>query len=365
MRSLLMCVVACCAAEPAIAPSYARGPDRPAPAATSLPDDFTPHHQPVKGGRVDWTGGYILAEGIGHPNGRESSEGRAKAMAMRAAELVAARNALAMARGIRLDAGRKVADIAEGRVQIEGIVRGHRMIRSQWDPKARPPIARVVLEVPLWGVRGVAAVLAPSERNRAVRTAGGRRLQLVASVTQVTDAVVVIDARGRNLTPCLFPVVVDAGGQTLYDIATPSADAATRGAIVRYVETKLTFEQLRADAGRRFEPLWFDMLAEDVRGPAAQSAPATSFGRDAAGTQPSRRRARQQIVVQATAPGAAPNAQLVITREDAERLRNSPEAAEAMRKGQVLIVVDASAAGTEGRAPFETNDALALLAREP
>ena len=56
--------------------------------------------------------------------------------------------------------------------------------------------------------------------------------------------------------------------------------------------------------------------------------------------------------------------QLVLTRTDAERLCNSPESATAMSKAQVLIVVDAAAAGTEGRRPLPLVESLAA-ARAP
>ena len=67
------------------------------------------------------------------------------------------------------------------------------------------------------------------------------------------------------------------------------------------------------------------------------------------------------MAVQVAKVDGAQRAQLVLTREDAERLRHSPEAAEALRNAQVLVVVDAPAAGTEGRLPALPDRALAAI----
>jgi hypothetical protein len=332
--------------------SVAREPPRTAPAAASLPAGFDRHLQPIEGGRIDWTNGYILAEGIGHPNGRESSEDQRRSMATRAAEIVAARNALAISQGIHVNTSRRVADLAGGRVRIEGVIRGHRIVRSDWEPNADPPTARVVLEVPLWGVRGVATIFARSERSRAEQVGGGKRLGLNAAEADVSGVVVVIDARGRDVSPCLFPVIVDADGRTLCDVGTLLPETVPRAPAVRYVETRLSFEQLRSAMGSRFEAGWFDVLAQDAPGlPGVRRTAATSPARELTSkTRPSRRRANQQFVIKAVNAAPAQARQVLISREDAERLRNSAEASGAMRRGQVLIVVDASDAGPDGAA---------------
>jgi hypothetical protein len=58
------------------------------------------------------------------------------------------------------------------------------------------------------------------------------------------------------------------------------------------------------------------------------------------------------MAVRAVATDARDSTQLVIPRDDAERLRKSAEASSALRQAQVIIVVDAPAAGTEGALPL-------------
>ena len=64
-----------------------------------LPAGLSPHVRPVKDGRINWTEGFILAEGKGKGSGRKRAD-QDRLMAKRAAELVAARNALLIADGI-------------------------------------------------------------------------------------------------------------------------------------------------------------------------------------------------------------------------------------------------------------------------
>ena len=59
--------------------------------------------------------------------------------------------------------------------------------------------------------------------------------------------VLVIDARGTELTPCLFPQIVTPDGAVLYDNRTIEHEAGVSvPPPVQYVETDLTFEKIEA-----------------------------------------------------------------------------------------------------------------------
>ncbi|MBN1514112.1 MAG: hypothetical protein JXB13_18995 [Phycisphaerae bacterium] len=314
---------------------------------TGLPPGLTAHVRPVAGGFIDWAEGFILAEGKGIA---ESRDEQGQLMAQRAATVDASRNALAIALGVPLDGKALVGGAGDARVKIQGVIRGHQVKESEWFPNETPPRARVVLRVPFWGAKGVATVFYEKQRSAAARRAN--RLSLIAEEVDVSEAVLIIDARGLKTAPCLFPVVTDEQGRVVYDVSRIARDGRDRGPVVRYVESRLTLQELSA----LFEgPALQPRLAshQPVDPPAATtasrptSAPATQPGTPDASTK----RQRKRIVVKAADAGAASGTQIVLTTEDAEALRQTPEGASLLRSGRVVVVVDSAAAGIEGRGP--------------
>lgn len=326
-----------------------------------LTGGFIDHLQPVQGGKVDWANGYILAEGTGMAHDRSDQQ---KLMAERAAEVIAARNALAIAQGIRIDSTGRFADLREGTVHLEGAIRGHQVVGTAWLPGSRPPQCKVTLRVPIWGVRALASVALPIHQARQADKPMPR-LALTAQRADVSDFVLVIDARGHKVTPCLFPAVVSRQGQVLYDAATLPANLATQVPAVRYVETRVRFEKLRAllenDDLEEYQLAQFNPQATTGK----TTAPAAT---EPASTQPaeqSHRRAKRRMAVRVAETVGQQSTQLVLTQSDAERLRNSPEAASAMRNAQVIVVVDATAAGIEGCLPLRLEEFLATAWPRP
>ena len=55
------------------------------------------------------------------------------------------------------------------------------------------------------------------------------------------------------------------------------------------------------------------------------------------------------MVVRAAGASGEEKTEVVLSREDVDRIRRSPEGANALRQAHVVIVVDSAAAGTEGR----------------
>lgn len=319
--------------------------------ALLLTGGFQDHLEPVDTGRIDWANGYILAEGMGRATGTSDQD---RLMARRAGEVIAARNALAMAGGIRIDANGRVGQVRDGVVRVRGWLRGHKVIETHWLAGADPPECKVTLKVPLWGVRGLSSLFLSSHRARLGRSAS-LRLPLIVSTADVSDFVLVLDARGRELSPCLFPEILDVDGKLLYDLRTLSGAVAQQHPPARYVESALEFEQLQAavESNRR---IWFMLASAAPQDPPGdtgigQQETTSQPTEEPPSTMPSRRRAKRRMAVRVAEVAGAQKTQLVLTQEDAERLRRSPEAAGALKNAQVLVVVDAPAAGSEGRLP--------------
>ncbi len=351
-RVAMAMIVGAIATVLAVAPAVASEDE----ATAFLPTGFTAHKQPVKGGKIDWATGEIIAEGLGKAGGRS-----ARQMAKRGATVVAVRNAMAIALGIKIDAAGNFKNIQNGEVHLKGVVKGHKVVSTEWFPDKNPPECIVKVSVPLWGVKGVSSVVYAAQHRKALLR-GGRRLVLSAQREDVSDVVLVIDARGLRVDPCLFPSVGADGGGLLYDVASMS-QSGRASASVRYVETKMTHEQLQtwakpADTGiqtaRAQRPVtvpWGSAGAPPAWGMNFM-APAATKPASQPTTQPASqpaRRPRRRRVVKAVRTASKDRSKIVLTKEDADRLRNSAEGASLLRSGQVIVVVDAVAAGIQGR----------------
>ncbi|HKQ48243.1 MAG TPA: hypothetical protein VJZ71_09260 [Phycisphaerae bacterium] len=349
----------------------ARGDDLPPIAA-----GFRPHVVNQKGGGIDWTSGEIIVEGVGKLRGNRPAD---RLGAQRAASLVAARNALAVANGIQIDAHGRVGNVRSGRITLDGVVKGQRVDETTWDKTKNPVECHVKLRVPLWGLSGICTVFSEGQRRAALQQ-GGRRLPLANVPADVTESVLIIDARGRKTDLCLFPVVRSEDGAVLYDVATRTDPQARSEPPVRYVETDMTFETLRASLerpARRTANVPVVPQLGSIRGMHALSAnewvfsmlnwegPASSQPTTSPASQPTSRPGRRRVVVKAAHPvaGQAPS-QIVLTKEDAEKIRQSPEGASLLRSGKVIVVVDSAAAGIQGRLPRDADEpSLASSAR--
>lgn len=131
---------------------------------------FRSHIVQVEGGWIDWTDGYIYADGVGRAR---STSPQQRLMAMRAAELVAARNVVAIASRIPLAADGDFQAGHKVRWHLHGVVGGHRTVRADWLPRARPPQAQVTLQVPLWGADGMGFDLPPHPIRTSTANPGG------------------------------------------------------------------------------------------------------------------------------------------------------------------------------------------------
>lgn len=374
-----------------------------------VPAGFQPHVRPARGGRIDWARGVIIAEGKGVARGKTDQD---RLMAKRAGKVVAARNALLVANGIQVDADGRFAAIRNGQVRVSGILRDLQTVSVTWQPNRDPPECIVGIHVPIWGAKGLASVAHAAQRRKAMARAGGR-LVLVAAEVDVSDEILVIDARGVTTEPCLYPVVVDSTGQVLYDVETMTNAGGGPRPPVRYVETSLTYEELSAAPPRASGPgsqgrfaristhLWHGpsawgghrrdagatafrdslffvrtqdrsaardgihgLLHAGGHGPlllAQPPAKPTSRSTSQPTSRPTRRRRR---VVRAVKTGPRHKTEIVLTRQDAEKLRKDPKGASLLRQGRVIVVVDSAAAGIQGRRP-DRNDTTRLAARLP
>lgn len=348
-----------------------------------LPDGCQPHLRAVHGGRVDWCDGFIIAEGRGKADGRTEND---KLMARRAAETVAARNALLLAMDIQIDGDGCIADLRNAEITLQGRVKGHETIAEEWRPNTPLPEVVVKVRVPLWGVDGAASIVYEGQVRKSLR-GSRRRVVLETGTADVSDTILIIDARGTGLRPCLFPAVTGPDGAVLYDVGTLADRRKPNAPTVRYVETTQTHTQLRAEVSNLDRPApvgylseggaWLDVWpaggTQLAAAPhfcfpmpdppqAGEPAPAATRPTSRPSSGPAEGPRRRKVVKAADATGRA-STELVLTKEDVEKLSKDPAGAALLRNGQVIVVVDSVAAGIEGRRPAGADGGLLASTR--
>jgi len=92
--------------------------------------------EPLGSGTVNWTTGEVYATGIGAPPARPVNAAQARAMAERAAQVVALRNLLETVKGVRVDSETVVENFMTKsdviRTKVDGIVKGARIVKKQF-----------------------------------------------------------------------------------------------------------------------------------------------------------------------------------------------------------------------------------------
>ncbi|WP_447972891.1 LPP20 family lipoprotein [Nitrospira sp. Kam-Ns4a] len=180
---------------------------------------------------VDWTQGVITATGLGAPPPNAVNPAQARAMAKRAAYIVATRNLLEMIKGVRVDSATLVenfivtSDVIKTRV--EGFVRGAQVLREQVNPDGS---VEVLVGVRLNG--DLANTLLPRE------TGGGAPLPVVPDQAPSGPVYtgLIVDARGTGVRPAMAPKIRNEDGREVYGAGFVGRQYAVEQGMVGYLK---------------------------------------------------------------------------------------------------------------------------------
>jgi len=183
-------------------------------------------------GKVDWTTGVITAVGIGAPPAQPANAGQARAMAERAAQVVALRNLLEAVKGVRVDSTTLVENFMVTsdmiRTEVSGFVQGATVMDKKYmsdgsvevtvGMKLTGALADALLtKTPPTPPTGLTGTLAPG-------TPG-----------QVYTGLIV-DARGLGVRPAMAPKILNEEGKEAYGSAWVNRDYAVREGMVGYLK---------------------------------------------------------------------------------------------------------------------------------
>ena len=183
-------------------------------------------------GKMDWTTGVITAVGIGAPPAQPGNAAQARAMAERAAQVVAYRNLLEAMRGVRVDGNSTVENFMVTsdviRTEVSGFIQGATIMDKKYMsdgsvevtigmrmsgaladallPKTSPAL--------LTGLTGTAAPAAPG--------------QLYTGL--------IVDARGLGVKPAMAPRILNEDGKEVYGSALINREYAVREGMVGYLK---------------------------------------------------------------------------------------------------------------------------------
>ncbi len=190
-------------------------------------------------GKVDWTTGMITAVGIGAPPAQPANAAQARAMAERAAQVVAYRNLLEAVKGVRVDSTTTVENFIVTsdviKTQVNGIIQGAMIMDKKYMSDGS---VEVTVGMKLTGALAEALLppqaAAPSTAGAAAATPPAA--QAPGAITGQLYTGLVVDARGLGLRPAMSPKVLNEDGKEVYGSAWVNRDWAVKEGMAGYMK---------------------------------------------------------------------------------------------------------------------------------
>ncbi len=254
-------------------------------------------------GKINWTGGYVEAIGIGAPAQRDIGKPQARPNALRAAQLDAYRNMIEVINGVRVDSTTTIRNFTvESDVintQVQGIVKGAKVMKQDY---LSDGTVEVTVRMPLAG--DFASVIVPRILERRLVQPPPAATAPPVPPADVAPAPVaevftglVVDARGIQARPAMSPRIIDENGQEIYGSMSVEREYAVQQGMSGY--------------------------ARDLT--AAQSNPRVTSN---------------PLSVKGLKTEGAGRSDIVIANGDATRVRSSGENLNVLKKCRVMIVLD-------------------------
>ncbi|MEW6756854.1 MAG: hypothetical protein AB1347_01425 [Acidobacteriota bacterium] len=320
----------------------------------------TPFREAVSGGSVDWDEGWIHADAEVPMPAPGPSSAQARVDARRIAVLKAQAAALRIAMRLPVDSERRLESFEALRSRVRGIVSGGRILSEE----ERGGRYALTLGVPINGVRGIASEVAlvtlppppvePSPRREMPPSAPSPRAEPAPPPPRELSsfATVTVDAREAGVRPALQPRILDPSGREVYGIKTIKPLRAKEGMLARYVTRPAT-------TGGGFR------LTDLFNSPALPLALVAVPGREWAQRQAPVRPRGQESAIEVKAVGASGSlgADILVTEDEARKLREAEAWSGALSEGRVRVVVRPDVGGVEGRGLLRHRTDLWLVGR--
>ncbi len=188
-------------------------------------------------GKVDWTTGVVTAVGIGAPPANAANPAQARAMAERAAQVVAYRNLLEAIKGVRVDSTTTVENFMVTsdliRTQVSGYVQGATVMDKKYMSDGS---VEVTVGMKLSGA--LADTLLPKSLP-----APPTGLVTTPGMAGQAFTGLIVDARGLGARPAMAPKVLNEEGKEVYGSAWINRDWAVREGMAGYLKDPVQAQQ--------------------------------------------------------------------------------------------------------------------------
>ncbi len=316
--------------------------------AVGLPsDDMHGVTEKYENGWVDWTGRYYYGIGLASVKDNLGSMARA----VKAAKAIAQGNILSIAAKIRVDSGNTLSDYSRKfkRIKLAAIVHGESagVEKKEKDGKT---VYQSVFRAPISGVNGLTARLLPFYLPRKLDSGNRREERQSENAEPAADSAGfwILDARGLKnpLNPSLFPRVLDEKGHGIYSAETPVKKALERRGSALFATSEVPTEKLsQAESGEiYFAASQTDAVFLNWDGKPVQFADLPQ--------KPKKKRRKKKVpfvITRATKSAGLKKADVVISKKAAMKIASSKETLAIMKKARVIILVDKSVGGVEGK----------------
>ncbi len=256
-------------------------------------------------GKVNWTNGVVMAVGIGAPPANAVNAAQARAMAKRAALVVAQRNMLETLKGVRVDSETLVENFITTsdriRTAIQGIIRGASEMKTQYmsdgsaevtiGVKLAGPLADELLPKPAGPPQPVvpptppAASSTPAVPSSSAAPTASRVAAVASGLSGPFSTGLVVDSRGLNVRPAMAPKILNEEGREVYGsvfvkreyairqgMAGYSKDLAAAQVNVRVTNNPLTAKGLRASGSSKTDVVISNADAVTIHSAASSSS---------------------------------------------------------------------------------------------
>lgn len=313
---------------------------------------FDSYVESMPEGRIDWDQGVVYGVGKGYLHQNQGS----RAKALRAGQALALQSILKVAAGVRLDDRDTLESLgASGRVEIRlsGLVR-YEEHETEWVKGGDEPHVRVTYKAPLKGVEGLTRRLittlreTPSAWDRfpvqeppSTPAPGQQKPWLVVDARDLPPA--------DRAQPALFPRIQTEDGRIVYDL-----DRVTEASLVERGMARYVVLDRRHDALVAAGPAFLSRLR-------ALLSPSAVWAQD----KKRRKRGDGYVITGAQAAEGLKKTNLVISEEDARRIRESDASSGMLKECRVIVIVSGTVGGIEGelhRAPTRYTQVSSLFA---
>lgn len=186
-------------------------------------------------GSVDWQNRVIIATGIGAPN-PDIAQAAQRPGAIRAAQIVALRNALETVKGIFLNSSTSVVNFMTSNdvisTQVSGFVKGFQ--QKGREKYMSDGSVEITMEIPLDGIGGLTEMLLGNSLTDqpSIKQFEGKKAK-----KEIIFTGLIINCKGLKLKPALSPQVFDEDGKEIYGSAYVSKEWAVKYGIVGYAKS--------------------------------------------------------------------------------------------------------------------------------